>query len=101
MAARSLEEGLEETLTLQTLGINPLLSRSMSSTNLIESCFSRTGSWTRRVKRWRGAKMILRWSAAALLTAEKGFRKVRGYRALPQLEAALKQAKSQEHGKAA
>jgi transposase-like protein len=101
MAARSLEEGLEETLTLQTLGINPMLCQSMSSTNLIESCFSRTQGWTRRVKRWRGAKMILRWSAAALLTAEKGFRKVRGFRCLPQLEAALNQTKTREDGKAA
>lgn len=38
MAARSLAEGLEETLTLQRLGINGLLQRSLSSTNLIESC---------------------------------------------------------------
>jgi putative transposase len=94
-AARSLEEGLEETLTLQKLGINALLCRSLSSTNLIESCFSRTASWTHRVKRWRGAKMILRWSAAALLHAEKGFRKVKGYRYLGQLEAILSQGSSE------
>jgi putative transposase len=89
-AARSLEEGMEETLTLQKLGINSKLCQSLSSTNLIESCFSRTASWTRRVKHWRGAKMILRWSAAALLQAEKGFRKVRGYRTMHELETALK-----------
>jgi putative transposase len=89
MAARSLEEGLEETLTLQRLGLNELLARSLSSTNLIESCFSRTAEWTRRVRRWRSAKMVLRWSAAALLVAEAGFRRVRGYRHMHQLEAAL------------
>ena len=49
-AARSLEEGLEETLTLHRLGINDLLRSSLSSTNLIESCFARTETWTRRVK---------------------------------------------------
>lgn len=88
-AARSLEEGLEETLTLHRLGINELLRRSLSSTNLIESCFARTEAWTRRVKRWRNGKMVLRWGAAALLVAEAGFRRIRGHAHLPQLKAAL------------
>jgi len=88
-AARSLEEGLEETLTLHRLGINELLRASLSSTNLIESCFSRTEDWTRRVKRWRNGKMVLRWGAAALLVAEAGFRRIRGHAHLAQLKAAL------------
>jgi len=88
-AARSLEEGLEETLTLHRLGINELLRASLSSTNLIESCFSRTEDWTRRVKRWRNGKMVLRWGAAALLVAEAGFRRIRGHAHLSQLKAAL------------
>jgi transposase-like protein len=88
-AARSLEDGLVETLTLHRLGINELLRKSLSSTNLIESCFSRTEAWTRRVKRWRNGKMVLRWGAAALLVAEAGFQRVRGYAHLPQLKAAL------------
>ena len=71
-AARSLEEGLDETLTLHRLGLNELLRQSLSSTNLIESCFARTEAWTRRVKRWRNGKMVLRWGAAALLAAEAG-----------------------------
>jgi putative transposase len=88
-AARSLEEGLEETLTPHRLGINELLRASLSSTNLIESCFSRTEDWTRRVKRWRNGKMVLRWGAAALLVAEAGFRRIRGRAHLSQLKAAL------------
>lgn len=88
-AARSLEEGLEETLTLHQLGINELLRQSLSSTNLIESCFSRTQDWTRRVKRWRNGKMVLRWGAAALLVAEAGFRRIKGHAHLSQLKAAL------------
>ena len=88
-AARSLEEGLEETLTLHRLGLNELLRRSLSSTNLIESCFSRTEAWTRRVKRWRNGKMVLRWGAAALLVAEAGFRRIRGHVHLGELKAAL------------
>ena len=88
-AARSLEEGLEETLTVTRLGLHESLVRTFSSTNLIESCFARTQSWTSRVKRWRGARMVLRWGAAALLFAEKGFRRVRGHDHLSQLIQAL------------
>jgi transposase-like protein len=89
-AARSLEEGLEETLTVTRLGLHESLVRTFSSTNLIESCFARTESWTGRVKRWRGANMVLRWGAAALLFAEKGFHRVRGYEQLNQLIEALR-----------
>ena len=88
-AARSLEEGLDETLTLHRLGINEELRRSLSSTNLIESCFARTEAWTRRVKRWRNGHMVMRWGASALLVAEAGFRRIRGYAHLHQLKAAL------------
>jgi putative transposase len=88
-AARSLEEGLDDTLTITRLGLHEFLVRTFGSTNLIESCFARTQSWTARVKRWRGAKMVLRWGAAALLFAEKGFRKVRGFRYMHQLLQAL------------
>jgi putative transposase len=88
-AARSLEEGLEETLTLHSLGINPALRASLSSTNLIESCFARTQTWTQRVKRWRDPRMVLRWGGAALLVAEAGFRRVRGHAHLHQLKSAL------------
>jgi putative transposase len=102
-AARSLEEGLEETLTVTRLGLQGNLARSFSSTNLIESCFARTEAWTRRVKRWRDAKMILRWGAAALLVAEKGFRRIRGCDEIQQLLSALSahQAKLEPQLKAA
>jgi len=102
-AARSLEEGLEETLTLQSLGLKKDLLLSFNSTNLIESCFSRTESWTRRVKRWRDAKMVMRWGAAALLVAEKGFRRVRGCDQMPLLiqALALHQSKLEKSLKAA
>ena len=89
-AARSLEEGLEETLTVSRLGLHEDLIKTFASTNPIESCFSRTEQLTRRVKRWRSGEMFLRWTGAALLFAEKGFRKVRGYRHLHQLSASLK-----------
>lgn len=89
--ARSLEEGLEETLTVTRLGLDPKLVRSLHSTNLIESCFARTAAWTSRVKHWRNAKMVMRWGAAALLYAEQGFRHIQGHEQLGQLIQALQE----------
>ena len=100
-AAHSLEEALEETLTLQKLGLNGLLLKSLSSTNLIESCFSRSGEWCSRVKKWSGPKMLLRWTAAGLLHVEKGFQRIRGYRHLPKLASALQKHKNQKQKEAA
>jgi putative transposase len=88
-AARSLEEGLEETITLNRLGLHEDLIKSLSSTNLIESCFSGVEDTIKRVKRWRDAEMFLRWMGAGLLFAESRFRKIRGFRHFPQLIAAL------------
>ena len=90
MAARSLREGLEETITLQKLGIHQRLARSLSSTNLIESCFARVEMLTHRVSRWRDADMVLRWTATALLWNEKRFRRINGCEQIPDLEHALK-----------
>lgn len=91
-AARSLEEGLEETLTLHRLGIPDVLRKSFSSTNLIESTFSQGASVMRNVKRWRNSKQIQRWTATSLLEAEKRFRKVKGFRSMSVLVAALENA---------
>lgn len=79
-AARSLEEGLEETLTLHRLGIPDLLRTSLNTTNIIESSLSRVDHLLRRVKRWNGGDHVQRWTATALLHAEKRFRKVKGFR---------------------
>ena len=89
-AAGSLREGLEETLTVMRLNLPESLERVLSSTNLIENLFSRVREIARRVKRWQGGMMILRWTAAGVLEAERDFRKIAGYRALPKLVAALR-----------
>lgn len=89
-AARSLEEGLEETLTLHQLGLPAVLRQSLSSTNLIESCLSVVEDFTRRVKRWRGGTHRQRWVATGLIKAEKRFRRVRGHTAMPFLTNALR-----------
>lgn len=90
-AASSLKEGLEETLTVHKLGITGLLKKTLATTNPLESCFSGVRTTTGRVKRWRGGDMAQRWAVAALLRAEKKFRRVKGYKELPKLAAVLQQ----------
>ncbi len=88
-AARSLEEGLDETLTLQRLAVFAELGTSFKTTNLLESVMARVEAKTERVDRWRTSDQKLRWCAAALLAVEKQFRRVKGYAHLPLLERAL------------
>ncbi|MCC7085186.1 MAG: transposase, partial [Pirellulales bacterium] len=75
-AAASLEEGLEETLTVVRLGVPELLRKTLSTTNPIESAFSVAESVTRRVKRWRDSDMRERWCVAGLLDAESRFNRI-------------------------
>jgi transposase-like protein len=89
-AAASVREGLEETLTVQGLTLSERLQRSLTTTNAAESLISRTRHVKRHVKRWRGGKMMLRWVAAGVLEAVKGFRRLKGYSDMPTLVAALR-----------
>lgn len=82
-AARSLEEGMEETLTVHRLRMPEQLRRALSSTNVIESAFSIVETVCRNVKRWRDGDHIERWIASGLLVAERQFRKVIGHREIP------------------
>ena len=88
-AARSLEEGLDETLTVNRLPLEGWLRRTLSTTNPIESAFSVVETVCRRVKCWRQGDHLERWVGSALWVAEGNFRKVKGYRGLPKLVAAL------------
>ena len=88
-AAESVREGLDETLTVLTLQLSPRLHRSLATTNAAESLLSRTRHVKRNVKRWRGGQMMLRWVAAGILEAVKGFRRLKGYADMPTLVAAL------------
>jgi putative transposase len=91
-AARSLEEGLEETLTVHRLRVTPRLRRTLSSTNVIESAFSIVETVCRNVKRWRPGDQIERWVGSGLLVAERQFRKVTGHREIPQFLTSLANA---------
>jgi putative transposase len=96
-AAASAREGLEETLTVLTLGLSDRLRQSLATTNAIESLISRTRHVKRNVKRWRGGQMVLRWTAAAVLEAVKGFRRLKGHKDMPTLVTALR-ARDQQLG---
>lgn len=79
-AAASLREGLDETLTVMGLGLSHALTRSLSTTNPIENMNDRIRATARRVKRWDGGTMILRWVLVGVLEAERGFRRLKGYK---------------------
>ncbi len=88
-AAASLREGLEETFTINRLGLSPMLRKCLATTNVIESSLSGAEGRTGRVTRWRSGEMALRWAAAAALETEKNFRKIIGFRDMWMLKAAL------------
>jgi len=95
-AARSLLEGLEETFTINRLGLPPKLRRCLATTNLIESSHSGVRLRTRRVTNWQGGGMALRWAAGAFLATEASFRRIDGYRDLWMLQAALEEAQQED-----
>ena len=88
-AAASLREGMEETLTLQRLGIRGSLKTTLASTNPCESMIECVRRSSRNVKRWQSGDMALRWTAAGMLEAERQFRRVIGYRDLAKLAVAI------------
>jgi putative transposase len=88
-AAASLREGLAETVTLQRLGVDQQLWKTLSSTNPIESMIAICRATSRNVKRWQNGDMCLRWTAAGMLEAEAQFRKIIGYKHLAHLALAV------------
>ena len=95
-AARSLEEGMEETLTVHKLRVPDQLRRTLCCTNVIESAFSIVETVCRNVKRWRDGDHIERWVGSGLLVAERQFRKVIGHRQIPLLLSSLATAVSKK-----
>ena len=92
-AAGSLREGLDETLTVMGLGLPRSLERSFSTTNPVENLNGSLRAVAHRVKRWRDGTMILRWAAAGVLEASRGFRRLKGHKDMPKLLVVL----SDEH----
>jgi putative transposase len=88
-AAASLREGLPELFTVARLGITGTLAKTLTTSNPIESMISIARATNRNVTRWRDGQMVLRWTAAGMANAQRSFRRVKGYKQMPQLVAAL------------
>ena len=82
-AARSLGEGLEETLTVHRLHVPLRLRKTLASTNVIESAFAIVERVCGNVKRWHAGDQRERWVGSGLLVAEKQFRRVQGHKQIP------------------
>ena len=89
-AARSLGEGMEETLTVHRLHMPAQLRKTMASTNVIESAFSIVEKVCKNVKRWHGGDQRERWVGSGLLAAENQFRRITGHKLIPVLMEELK-----------
>jgi len=88
-AVNSLDEGLEETLTLHRLGVFNELGISLKTTNCIESINSQLGQYTDRVSYWKNSNQRQRWVATALLEIEPNLRKIKGHKNLSKLRVTM------------
>jgi putative transposase len=95
-AATSVREGLEETLTVLTLGLPPRLRRFFATTNCIENLIGTLRHVTRNIKRWRDGDMRRRWIGLGLLRAAEGFRRIKRHGELSTLVTALAAATASE-----
>ena len=96
-AVRSLEEGLEETLTLHRLGIFSKLGISFKTNNYIEKIMRQMGVYTDRVSYWKNSDQRQRWVGTALQEIEPKLRVVSGYRHLKELIEAMKNLNIKEN----
>ena len=88
-AAASLREGMQETLTITSLGVRGRLKLTLQSTNPCESMIETVRRTSRNVKRWQSGEMCLRWTAAGMLEAERQFRRIIGHADLAKLALAI------------
>ena len=88
-ASRSLEEGLEETLTLHRLKLKDHFERSFSTTNCIENLNSQIEKYLKKVKYWQTSTQRYRWVACALLEIEQRMKKVHNYKHLNEIREKL------------
>ena len=89
-ASRSMEEGMEETLTLHRLGLIDDFRRSFATTNCIESLNSQIEKYLRKVKHWKTSTQKYRWVASALLDIEIRMRKVDNCSKLSEMRSKIK-----------
>ena len=95
-AAKSLLEGLDETLMVQHLGLPEELRQSLRSTNIIESANNGVRDRSHNVKNWSSGAQTERWTAASLLENEKHFHRIKGYKHIEVLLTALENYSTRE-----
>jgi putative transposase len=88
-AAKSLREGMEETLTVWKLDLPEPLRRFFATTNAIENVLGVVRRVCRNVKNWRDGAMAKRWTGTGLVAAERHFHRIKGHRHMPALVEAL------------
>jgi outer membrane receptor for Fe3+-dicitrate len=89
-AVNSLDEGFEETLMLQRLGLFEKLSKSFKAANCIENVNKQLELYTGRVSCWQNSDQRRRWVATALLEIEPRLNRVMGHEHLKELRMGMK-----------
>ena len=89
MRPRRCARGWRRWFTVARLGIDGRLAKTLTTSNPVESMISIARATNRNVTRWRDGQMVLRWTAAGMLNAERSFRRIKGYKQMPQLVDAL------------
>jgi len=90
-ASRSMEEGMEETLTLHRLGLIEGFRKSFSTTNCIENLNSQMEKYLMKVKHWKTSSQKYRWIGSGLLDVETRMRRVDNYTKLSIMRNKIKQ----------
>ena len=93
---RRSERASPTTLTLQRFGIAGVLYTKLRTTNAIENFNGAITTYSRNVKRWRSGTMVVRWVSAAIVEAEKKFRRVHGWQDITKVVSALGHLEAKE-----
>ncbi|MDE2833564.1 MAG: transposase [Bacteroidota bacterium] len=89
-ASNSLEEGLEETLTLHRLEVATPLRRSLRTTNIIENFNGLFARRIRRIDRWTHSNQRHRWTAIAIKMEVSRLKDLTAAKHLPKLQEVLR-----------
>lgn len=89
-AARTIGNCLPDLFTIDRLGLDPVLRRTLSSTHMITQANAGLPRQICGIAGWQEREMAIRWAAASFLEMERGFRRVAGYRHLQRLKHQLR-----------
>jgi len=89
-AARSLEEGMEDTLTLHPLGVHQNLRPCLRTTNIMESLNATVKERYRKIRRWNNSEQCHRWVVLGLREVETKMQNLSFTEEMIELQKALK-----------